>query len=893
MGFRRISVRALSALTALSITLVALGDFPAAATHGAGNLSAADTDEPPIGDPIWADLPGGDEPAPLAAAAASTVQTLLSNAVTSGLVDPDSEGAYAGTRSSSPGRLHFATFSGGKKQVNLPAGSTGSWDMAKSGSALAVGLNGSSTGTAVAKYVDGIYRGQVSLPKSHYVMSLVEDTFTAAPGNGRYFWAGTYHANGARLFRVDLTNFTAVEHTPTAWAKDGYRYVRSLAADPDGVTVGMGNRAQIWRVTSKGRGAKPVPWGEANEAASSGATSYAAATYIESPAVDPPVAQAAAQSVEELPEAEIPQSGEEPMSGEIALPQSGERPVEEIPAETPVQGEDDGPLVEARAVAPLSYSLVGTSENNPQIIVVDNTSGTNGTVVAKHRPAGDLAVDRIAVDSEAATAWFATRPLGALYRLDLKAPRQSPTYVGTPIWGSETRALSAANGMVYGITGTSELWMVDAATMSVSHTSTIIAPSAELPDQTVQGVAVLGNWNLAGGHWRYQAYNDKTGTQKTVMVPGEPKAQTVVGNVLYSALYPSASIVRLDANLDVTLIARIGSGQSRPAAIKYLQDRDRLLVATGPEYGLYGGGLSLVDPNQTEQPVVYSAPVGQHRVRSLAAHDKQIVLGTNITGEALPALSGQEAEVVSWKPEGNRNTGTVVWRVRPGVKATFIAGLEMIPDQAGAFTLAATNNGYLLGIDEAGSLLWKQKVGSAISGMDQNGDYTLAIIDGTVREVAATRSSLTVSASPQLKTKISYLQLDRTQKNGRQQVGSVSAGTPSNLSRTNLGSPRLAYRNRGATRYETAVANSRASFVKAGTVVLARGDDFADALTAGPLAAALNAPILLVRGGRIDAATAAEMNRLGATRAIPIGGYGVIPKVLPGLPSRVKLDNAS
>lgn len=81
-----------------------------------------------------------------------------------------------------------------------------------------------------------------------------------------------------------------------------------------------------------------------------------------------------------------------------------------------------------------------------------------------------------------------------------------------------------------------------------------------------------------------------------------------------------------------------------------------------------------------------------------------------------------------------------------------------------------------------------------------------------------------------------------------------------------LGVERLA----GTGRVQTAVAISQDRFPEMGSAdsaVLARADDFPDALAGGPLAAALSAPLLLTTGDRLSADTAAELDRV-----LPVGG---------------------
>ena len=87
-----------------------------------------------------------------------------------------------------------------------------------------------------------------------------------------------------------------------------------------------------------------------------------------------------------------------------------------------------------------------------------------------------------------------------------------------------------------------------------------------------------------------------------------------------------------------------------------------------------------------------------------------------------------------------------------------------------------------------------------------------------------------------------------------------------------------AVRFAGANRYDTAAKISSQSglFEKSDTVIIASGEEFADALAGVPLAAAYNAPILLSAKKMITAETAAEIKRLGASKAIILGGTGAV-----------------
>lgn len=82
----------------------------------------------------------------------------------------------------------------------------------------------------------------------------------------------------------------------------------------------------------------------------------------------------------------------------------------------------------------------------------------------------------------------------------------------------------------------------------------------------------------------------------------------------------------------------------------------------------------------------------------------------------------------------------------------------------------------------------------------------------------------------------------------------------------------------GDSRYDTAVRLSRDSFPAGSvdTVVIATGMDFPDALAGAPLAWAYGSPILLVEPNSVPKSVATEIGRLGATKAILLGGSSAV-----------------
>lgn len=89
----------------------------------------------------------------------------------------------------------------------------------------------------------------------------------------------------------------------------------------------------------------------------------------------------------------------------------------------------------------------------------------------------------------------------------------------------------------------------------------------------------------------------------------------------------------------------------------------------------------------------------------------------------------------------------------------------------------------------------------------------------------------------------------------------------------------------GTTRYSTSAAIARAvsaqnggigAFESRRTVIVANGEVFADALTAGPVANNATLPVLLTRAGDLPAETDEALTQVGAESAIIVGGTAAV-----------------
>lgn len=89
----------------------------------------------------------------------------------------------------------------------------------------------------------------------------------------------------------------------------------------------------------------------------------------------------------------------------------------------------------------------------------------------------------------------------------------------------------------------------------------------------------------------------------------------------------------------------------------------------------------------------------------------------------------------------------------------------------------------------------------------------------------------------------------------------------------------------GSNRYETAIEIAKAGWTSSDTVILACGENYPDALCAGPLAHVYNAPVLLTPHDKLNADTEAEIKTLNAKTVYLVGGEGVL---FPAIESELK-----
>ncbi|MGI9018576.1 MAG: cell wall-binding repeat-containing protein [Euzebya sp.] len=80
----------------------------------------------------------------------------------------------------------------------------------------------------------------------------------------------------------------------------------------------------------------------------------------------------------------------------------------------------------------------------------------------------------------------------------------------------------------------------------------------------------------------------------------------------------------------------------------------------------------------------------------------------------------------------------------------------------------------------------------------------------------------------------------------------------------------------GPDRIDTAARVAASTFAQADTVVLARSDEYADALAGAPLAHSLDSPLLLTQPDQLSGPTQEALSRLGTSTVVVLGGEAAI-----------------
>lgn len=256
------------------------------------------------------------------------------------------------------------------------------------------------------------------------------------------------------------------------------------------------------------------------------------------------------------------------------------------------------------------------------------------------------------------TVYAASRPDGTVYRYrtgDTALTR----VVDPPSYGDETRLLHVTGeDTLLSFAGSGGLWSLDARTGAAEFTDLIDAGMPVGAERPQSMVLVPNRALYVGGHFAMDVRALRTGEQRRIRVPGEPKAMVRHGNKIYAAMYPTGEIVSVDIRTDeVRSLGYLGHEQKRPWDIEYDPRTGKLLVATSSLSASIPGALSVVDPRTGEADVYQDVIPGQNLMSlSLDADEGVVYLAGDVFGTSAPTASIAAFDL---------RTRTVLWQADP------------------------------------------------------------------------------------------------------------------------------------------------------------------------------------------------------------------------------------
>ena len=297
------------------------------------------------------------------------------------------------------------------------------------------------------------------------------------------------------------------------------------------------------------------------------------------------------------------------------------------------------------------------------------------------------------------------------------------------------------------------------------------------------------------------------------------------------------------------------------------------------------GGSDATAINDAGQVVGYSytGHFSDYHAFSWTPTGGMVDIGTVGGADSEPFAINSHGQVVGWSTTAAGVQAAFSWTAAGG-----IVDLGNLGGAGGSQAMAVNDNGEVVGRSQTASGDWDAFSWTAGGGMvdlgNLVGDWGKAVaINDAGQIVGVSYPANTITGAPE--ATMWDLQPAAGGSGGSGSGGGGgsigggggTAGEGAAAASATTGVSRLA----GADRISTAVAVSHDSFPTGGAaaVVLAKADDYPDALVGAPLAAAKDAPLLLTTGATLAPATSTEIARVltaGGTVYI-LGGVGAIP----------------
>lgn len=207
---------------------------------------------------------------------------------------------------------------------------------------------------------------------------------------------------------------------------------------------------------------------------------------------------------------------------------------------------------------------------------------------------------------------------------------------------------------VIGVRTDGQIWRYN---LETSH-GDVLATDIEGAPVTTMSLAAGGDGQVYVGAYLSSGVmariDPETGEVDELNGPEQADAITAHGSDTFIGTYPNAGVYRADADTDwdwgtnpeqVLELGREDTGQDRPRHI--ISAGEHVAIATIPNYGELGGGLTLLDPQTGEHEFTRDI-VADQSVTDLAYADDVVYAGTSIHGGLDSTPTADTAEVFAW-----------------------------------------------------------------------------------------------------------------------------------------------------------------------------------------------------------------------------------------------------
>lgn len=300
--------------------------------------------------------------------------------------------------------------------------------------------------------------------------------------------------------------------------------------------------------------------------------------------------------------------------------------------------------------------IVAATQAEPARVAVIDRRNTSSYRILE--PPGEHAIGATSLDGR--NVYFSGIASGTLYALDRRSGELRA--LSTPVPHVPTRRTVRVGRDVLGVTAPGIVFAHGLWSDEVTRTD-LVAAGAVGGVERPQSLAVAGERIVVGTNNAAEVHAVDGSGSRRVVLSGEAKTATAVGQTAFLATYPSGQLWRLPADGPPERVANWPDTFNRPRAIAHDDEADVLLVVANADFA--GGGALIVTGADGALRAVHPDPLGDDQEPNAVAPlgGGLAVVGGIADDARLAAVdvrTGQRRWVTVPVPRGGRISGLTV-----------------------------------------------------------------------------------------------------------------------------------------------------------------------------------------------------------------------------------------